>query len=64
MALVADDLALAAYMFAAIMFILALRGLNRPESSKAGNIFGAPLYFSVRADMLKAASVALIDGIR
>ena len=37
----AADLVLAAYMFAAIMFILALRGLNRPESSKAGNFYGA-----------------------
>jgi NAD/NADP transhydrogenase beta subunit len=40
MALIAADLALAAYMFAAIMFILSLRGLNRPESAKAGNFYG------------------------
>jgi NAD/NADP transhydrogenase beta subunit len=43
MALIAADLALAAYMFAAIMFILSLRGLNRPESAKAGNFYGTVL---------------------
>ena len=46
MALIAADLALAAYMFAAIMFILSLRGLNRPESAKAGNFFGTALVFA------------------
>ena len=47
MAFVADDLAFAAYIFSAVMFILALAGLNRPESSKAGNFYGNFLMFIV-----------------
>jgi hypothetical protein len=47
MAFVADDLAFAAYIFSAVMFILALAGLNRPESSKAGNFYGNFLMLTV-----------------
>ena len=29
-----------AYLVAAVLFIMALRGLSSPESSRAGNIYG------------------------
>jgi H+-translocating NAD(P) transhydrogenase subunit beta len=35
-----DTLAAAAYLIAGVLFILALRGLSSPESSRRGNIFG------------------------
>ena len=35
-----DDLKGFAYLFAAICFILALRGLSSPESARNGNYFG------------------------
>lgn len=56
MALIAADLALAAYMFAAIMFILSLRGLNRPESAKAGNFYGTALHCHRRSGRVAAVA--------
>src|SRR5690625_8010231 len=34
------DLTSLAYLVAAVLFIMALRGLSSPESSRAGNYFG------------------------
>ena len=35
-----DDLAAVFYTVSAVLFILALRGLSSPETSRRGNIFG------------------------
>ena len=49
-----DDLKGFAYLFAAICFILALRGLSSPESARNGNYFGI-------TGMVVAVGITLFD---
>ena len=70
MSLLAPEWTAIAYLFAAVCFILALKGLSSPRSARRGNLIGAAgavlavvtVFFSVRLENIPGILVAIAAG--
>ena len=57
-----ENLTSLAYLVAAVLFIMALRGLSSPESSRKGNLFGMlGMTIAVVTTMLSPAVTSWLD---
>ena len=59
----AATLSTLAYLVAAVLFILALRGLSHPETSRRGNLFGmVGMAIAIVATLLRPGMGAAASG--